>query len=67
LNPRKVKSIVFPGMGTGVGKVPPGICAKQMKQAMQDVNIHHEFPQSWFDAQKRHQLLYSENYRDLQR
>jgi O-acetyl-ADP-ribose deacetylase (regulator of RNase III) len=63
----KVKSVVFPGMGTGVGKVPPEICARQMKQAIQDVIIHNEFPQSWSDAQKRHQLLYSESYRDLQR
>jgi O-acetyl-ADP-ribose deacetylase (regulator of RNase III) len=63
----KVKSVVFPGMGTGVGRVPPEICARQMKQAIQDVNIHNEFPQSWSDAQKRHQLLYSESHRDLQR
>ncbi|MBC7877246.1 MAG: macro domain-containing protein [Anaerolineales bacterium] len=63
----RVKSVVFSGMGTGVGRVPPEICARQMKQAIQDVNMTYEFPHSWSDAQKRHQLLYSENYRDLQR
>jgi O-acetyl-ADP-ribose deacetylase (regulator of RNase III) len=63
----KVKSVVFSGMGTGVGRVPPEICARQMKQAIQDVNMNYDFPQSWSDAQKRHQLLYSESYRDLQR
>lgn len=63
----KVRSVVFPGMGTGVGQVPPEICARQMKQAINDVNLHYEFPKSWRDAQIRHQLLYSEDYRDLQR
>lgn len=64
---KKVKSIVFPGMGTGVGEVPPEICARQMKQAIHDVLVRNEFPESWLDAQKRHQLLYSDSYRDLQR
>ena len=63
----KIKSVVFSGMGTGVGKVPPEICARQMKQAIQNVDAQPPFPQSWFDAQKRHQLLYSDHYRDLQR
>jgi O-acetyl-ADP-ribose deacetylase (regulator of RNase III) len=63
----KINSIVFSGMGTGVGKVPPEICAKQMKQAIYDVNDQHEFPTSWHDAQRRHQQLYSDSYRDLQR
>lgn len=63
----KIKSVVFSGMGTGVGMVPPEICARQMKQAIQDVNVGYDFPRSWSDAQKRHQLLYGDNYRDLQR
>jgi O-acetyl-ADP-ribose deacetylase (regulator of RNase III) len=54
------------GMGTGVGRVPPEICARQMKQAVNDVLEDREFPRSWSDAQIRHQLLYSDSYRDLQ-
>jgi O-acetyl-ADP-ribose deacetylase (regulator of RNase III) len=61
-----VKSVVCPGMGTGVGKVPPDICARQIKQAISDVDRPSPFPRSWLEAQKRHQLLYSDRYRDLQ-
>ncbi len=61
-----VNSVVIPGMGTGVGKAPPEICARQMKQAIDDITGQSEFPHSWMDAQMRHQLLYSEKYRDLQ-
>jgi O-acetyl-ADP-ribose deacetylase (regulator of RNase III) len=62
-----VTSIAFPGMGTGVGKVPPHIFARQMKKAVADViDEKHVFPESWGEAQKRHQLLYSDSYRDLQ-
>ena len=31
-----VNTVAFPGMGTGVGRVPPRICAKQMKAAVDE-------------------------------
>ncbi|MCP5097927.1 MAG: Appr-1-p processing protein [Chloroflexi bacterium] len=63
----KVNRVAIPGMGTGVGKFSPETCAKQMKQAVDDVIMdRYTFPTSWSDAQKRHQLLYKDNYRDLQ-
>lgn len=33
----KVKGIAFPGMGTGVGRVEPRLCAKQMKLAIENI------------------------------
>jgi|SRR5271157_3638002 len=62
----KVGTVAIPGMGTGVGKVPPDICARQMKHAFDDVECEFQFPTTWAEAQKRHQLLFSEKYRDLQ-
>lgn len=62
-----VQRIAIPGMGTGVGGFSPQICAKQMKQAVYDVlKEASSFPTSWIEAQTRHQLLYGDDYRDLQ-
>lgn len=62
-----VKTIAFPGMGTGVGKVPPDMCARQMRAAIEHVCLSgREFPESWVDAQRRHQELYTDDIRDLQ-
>lgn len=30
-----VKTVAIPGMGTGVGRVPPSVCARQMRQAIE--------------------------------
>lgn len=63
-----VTSIAFPGLGTGVGHVCPDVCAHQMRTAIEDVVLNNQpFPQTWADAQERHQRLYSEHVRDLQR
>ena len=62
-----VRTIAVPGMGTGVGRVPPAICARQMKAAVDDALLKTtSFPLSWHEAQLRHQLLYGEDSRDLQ-
>ena len=56
-----VHHIAFPGMGTGVGKVPAEICARQMRKALQE---HRDgtprLPQSWAEASEDHQLLYTD-------
>ena len=63
----RVRSISISGLGTGVGQVPYDICAKQMKQAYDDVWLNkYNFPTDWSEAQIKHQLLYSDDYRDLQ-
>ena len=63
----RIKTITISGLGTGVGQIPYDICAKQMKQAYTDIWLNeYTFPNNWHDAQTRHQLLYLNNYRDLQ-
>lgn len=63
----RIKTVTISGLGTGVGQVPYDVCAKQMKQAYTDICLNeYAFPNSWYEAQTRHQLLYSNDYRDLQ-
>ena len=63
-----VQSVAFPGLGTGVGSVGPNTCAKQMRSAIDDFVLDkYSFPFSWADAQERHQKLYRDFIRDLQR
>ena len=68
-NHRRISIVTISGLGTaGVGKVPYDICAKQMKQAYDEVWLDKfVFPDTWSEAQKNHQLLYSKTYRDLQK
>lgn len=62
-----VRRIAFPGMGTGIGQVPPAICARQMRAAIEAVVLERgSFPASWYDAQTEHQLLYGDQAFDLQ-
>jgi O-acetyl-ADP-ribose deacetylase (regulator of RNase III) len=62
-----VNSVAFPGLGTGVGRVGPNTCARQVRGAIEEVILEkYAFPQSWADAQKRHQQLYTDQIRDLQ-
>ena len=63
-----VQTVAFPGLGTGIGRVPPDVCARQVRAAIDDVILNRAtFPPSWADAQTRHQLLYADRARDLQR
>jgi len=62
-----VQSIAIPGLGTGVGRMEPDICARQVRAAIEEVVLaRREFPRSWSDAQERHQRLYCDRVRDLQ-
>lgn len=63
-----IQTIAFPGMGTGVGKVPYDLCAWQMRKAYNYVKSGY-FPTSWHDAQTGHQLLTVDQsqVRDLQK
>ncbi len=64
---RYVRSIAFPGLGTGVGRVPPGVCARQVKAAIEEVLLGSSpFPATWSEAQERHQRLFGNRVRDLQ-
>ena len=62
-----VKSVAFPGLGTGVGRVKPEKCALQVCTAIKEVVFdEHEFPSSWGNAQVRHQKMYTDDFRDMQ-
>ncbi|MEM9540482.1 MAG: macro domain-containing protein [Cyanobacteria bacterium P01_E01_bin.42] len=62
-----VQTVAFPGLGTGVGKIGVNTCAHQVRQAIEAVLLEREsFPQSWLDAQQRHQKLYTSSLKDLQ-
>ena len=62
-----IKTIAFPGLGTGVGKVGADTCARQMRSAIDDIILKkYRMPQSWAEASERHQLLYTKNLTRLQ-
>jgi O-acetyl-ADP-ribose deacetylase (regulator of RNase III) len=64
---RAVETVAFPGLGTGVGRVGPATCARQVRAAIEEVaHGRSTFPTSWADAQARHQLLYGDRVTDLQ-
>jgi O-acetyl-ADP-ribose deacetylase (regulator of RNase III) len=47
----KIETIVFPGMGTGIGKVSFETCANQMKAAVKNVLISPQaYPKTLFEA-----------------
>lgn len=56
-----LRTIAFPGMGTGVGRVPAEICARQMRAAVDEILLDgYRMPKSWAEASERHQLLYTD-------
>jgi O-acetyl-ADP-ribose deacetylase (regulator of RNase III) len=63
-----VKTVAFPGLGTGVGRVPPDVCARQVRAAIGEVLLGERgFPRTWVEAQDRHVSLYAfTGGRDLQ-
>ena len=64
----RLRTIAFPGMGTGVGKVPPEICARQIRTAiLRHRDNRATLPKSWAEASEDHQLLYGDTARDLQK
>jgi O-acetyl-ADP-ribose deacetylase (regulator of RNase III) len=63
----RIKTIAFPGLGTGVGKVSYNICAHQVRSAINDILLkQYRMPQSWAEASEKHQLLYTKNPTRLQ-
>ncbi|MGB1015450.1 MAG: macro domain-containing protein [Nannocystaceae bacterium] len=63
----KVRRVAFPGLATGVGRVAPKICARQVRVAYEEVILNQQhFPSTWFAAQERHQKLYRDAVVDLQ-
>ena len=63
----KIRSVALPGLGTGVGQIRPEVCARQVRQAIEDIILDRfTSPQSWLEASIRHQLLYTDRLGLLQ-
>lgn len=63
-----INSLAVPGLGTGVGGLQYDIVAHQMRAAFRDIiEGPHPMPESWSEASARHQELYGQEPRDLQR
>jgi O-acetyl-ADP-ribose deacetylase (regulator of RNase III) len=63
----RVRTVAFPGLGTGVGRIRVKTCAQQVREAISDVVLGtYRMPQSWAEASERHQLLYTTQVRRLQ-
>lgn len=57
----QIRSICFPGMGTGVGRVPYETCARQMATALElACASRYKLPSSWSEASAEHQSLYTD-------
>jgi O-acetyl-ADP-ribose deacetylase (regulator of RNase III) len=64
---KHVQTIAVPGLGTGIGRIGPHVCAHQMRAAIEDVMLKsYKFPESWAEASERHQELYTSHIRRLQ-
>lgn len=63
----RVQTVALPGMGTGVGRVSFGVCARQVRAAIEDFVLEkYTLPRSWAEASERHQLSYTDRLRRLQ-
>jgi O-acetyl-ADP-ribose deacetylase (regulator of RNase III) len=57
----RVRRVALPGLGTGVGRVQPVACAKQVRAAIEDFVLgRFEFPDTTLQARKRHDRLAGE-------
>ena len=57
-NEPRINTVTISGLGTGVGRVPYNICAKQMRQAYDDVILGlYKSPETWEETKSRHNNL----------
>ena len=62
----KIKTVIFPGMGTGIGEVPYAVAARQMRAAYESVVLERDFfPDGFAQAQQRHRGLAMEHFHTL--
>lgn len=55
-----IKVLAMSGMGTGIGRVPPRVAARQMKDAINDILYSKQaFPESWREAKNWHERMIS--------
>lgn len=62
-----IDTVAMPGLGTGVGRVGARTCARQVRQAIDDILLDaFEVPTSSAEASERHQRLYTDRPKPLQ-
>ncbi len=63
-----IRTVAFPGMGTGVGQLSPSTCAHQFRAAIDHFMLgNFQPPSTWAEASEQHQLLYTDRIRKLQK
>lgn len=63
----RVHTLAFPGLGTGVGRVDPDLCARQVRAAIEDHRDGaNRLPTTWAEASETHQRLYTDRPKRLQ-
>ncbi len=62
----KVKTLAIPGLGTGVGQVPPLVCARQMRLAWEDVmNKKYKTLSGWEELRSSYAYFFTHDVRDI--
>ncbi|WP_281612709.1 macro domain-containing protein [Flammeovirga sp. SubArs3] len=62
----KIKTIAIPGLGTGVGQVPPILCARQMRIAWEDVfNQKYKTEEGWEELRSNYAYFFTHDENDL--
>ena len=62
----KIKSIAIPGLGTGVGQMPPLVCARQMRLAWEDVmNEKHLTLEGWEQLRSNWAYFFTQDEKDI--
>lgn len=62
----KIKSVAIPGLGTGVGQVPPMVCARQMRLAWEDVmGKKYESLEGWEELRSSYAYFFTHDKRDI--
>lgn len=62
----KVNSLAIPGLGTGVGQVPPIVCERQMRIAWEDVmNEKYKTDLGWEELRSNYAYFFTHDEKDL--
>jgi O-acetyl-ADP-ribose deacetylase (regulator of RNase III) len=63
----KVQSVAIPGLGTGIGQVPPMVCARQMRIAWEDVmQEKHTTEKGWEELRSNYAYFYTNDEQYIQ-
>ena len=62
-----VHTVAFPGLGTGIGRVAPDTCARQLRAAIDAILLDTmPNPETWTEAENTHLALLGASFRDMQ-